>query len=202
MPGITVDGDGPLITGKRFDLKTDLGKTKLTQVVGELPIEGKPVTVVATGRAKTPEVVALVQALGAAGAPTVLIKTTGRQGLPSEITFTPAKRISAPEACSVVTMIDGKDLSTTVWPLGGGLARRQRKGLAGPDLTHASESIGKAIAGCDSKMAFVSSDDPISWELTYNLAGTVLGADDKKRLETLVLLPEPPVPGRAVKSLE
>ena len=34
--------------------------------------------------------------------------------------------------------------------------------------------------------------------MTFNLAGTVLRSDTKKRVETLVLLREPPVAGRPI----
>ena len=44
----------------------------------------------------------------------------------------------------------------------------------------------------------LTSDDEITWELAFNLAGTVVKADEKKKIDTLVLLREEPVAGRAV----
>ena len=88
--------------------------------------------------------------------------------------------------------------STALWPVKGAMAKRQRKGLAGPDLSHTGEELTKEIAACDSTMAFFSSDDEISWELAFNLAGTVVKADEKKKIDTLVLLREEPVAGRPV----
>jgi hypothetical protein len=91
-----------------------------------------------------------------------------------------------------------KDLSTAVWPFKGGLGRRHRKGFAGPDLSHTSEQLKKDLASCDSTTAFFSGDDTISWEMTYNLAGTVLNSDEKKKIDTLVIPREAPVAGRPV----
>lgn len=200
MPALLVDAEGPYLDGKRIDLAAAGGKEKLAKILGALPIDGKPVILVAQGRAKTPHVAAVVEALGAAGAPAITIKTNGRSDLAKEIVVTPAARVPGPPACSVVTMVMGADLSTAIWPYKGGLGKRQRKGLAGPDLTHTGDELKKAIAACSSTMAFVSSDDPISWELTYNLAATLLASDEKKKLDTLVLLPEPPVAGRPIET--
>ena len=117
--------------------------------------------------------------------------------MPKEITVTPESRVSAPPGCSVTATVL-KDLSTALWPVKGAMAKRQRKGLAGPDLSHTGEELTKQIAACDSTMAFFSSDDEISWELAFNLAGTVVKADEKKKIDTLVLLREEPVAGRPV----
>jgi hypothetical protein len=97
-------------------------------------------------------------------------------------------------------MVMKDDLSTAVWPYKGGLGKRQRKGLAGPDLSHTGETLEKEIGACDSTMAFFSSDDGVGWEMAYNLAGTVVISDKKKKIDTLVLLHEAPVAGRAVGS--
>lgn len=197
MPDLLVDPEGPYLGGRRVDLAAATGRDELARVVGELPIEGKPVPVTVEKKAKTPHVAALVAALGKAGAPKVVLKTDGRDDLPKEITVTPESRVSTPPGCSVTAMVL-KDLSTAVWAYRGGLAKRQRKGFAGPDLTHTGETIKKEMAACDSTMAFFSSDDAIAWEMTYNLGATVLASDEKKKIDTLVLLTEAPVAGRAV----
>ena len=51
---------------------------------------------------------------------------------------------------------------------------------------------------CDGTTAFFSGDDTVGWESAFNLAGTVLVSDKKKKVDTLVLLTEEPVAGRAV----
>jgi len=91
-----------------------------------------------------------------------------------------------------------KDLSTAVWPFKGGLGKKQRKGFAGPDLSHTGETLSKEITNCNSNVAVFSADDSVLWEHTFNLAGTVLQSDEKKKLDTLVLPREAPVAGRAV----
>jgi biopolymer transport protein ExbD len=197
MPELTVDEDGPYLGGRRVKLADPDGPAKLAKIVADLPIEGKPVVLLADKRAKVSQVAAVVAALGEAGAPKVTIKTEGRKDLPAQLDVTPESRVSSPPACSVVVTVL-KDLSTAIWPVKGGRAKKQRKGLAGPDLSHTGEQLEKDLAGCESTMAFFSGDESLGWELAFNLAGTVLTSDKKKRVDTLVLLKEEPVAGREV----
>jgi hypothetical protein len=92
-----------------------------------------------------------------------------------------------------------KDLSTAIWPFKGGMGKRQRKGLAGPDLSQTGEQLTKEIAACSGSIVFFSAAEELPWEMAYNLAGTVLVADEKKKIDTLVLLRATPVAGRQVK---
>jgi biopolymer transport protein ExbD len=198
MPELTVDSDGPYLGGQRVNLAEATGPEKLTKIVKDLPINGKPVTLVANKHAKVSAVAAVVTALGEAGAPKVTVKTDGRSDLPKTLELTPESRLSSPPGCSVVATVL-KDLSTALWPFKGGVsAHKQRKGLAGPDLSHTGEQLEKDLGACDSTTAFFSGDDSVGWESVFNLAGTVLTSDKKKRLDTLVLLREEPVAGRAV----
>jgi biopolymer transport protein ExbD len=197
MPDLLVDNDGPYLAGTRINLVDPQGPEKLAKIVKELPINGQQVTLTVEKKAKTSYVAAVVAALGYAGAPTVKIKTDGRDDLPKEITVTPEVRVAALPACTVTTMVL-KDLSTAIWPVKGGTAKKQRKGMAGPDLSNTGEQITKDLAGCDATLALFSGDESVPWENAFNLAGTTLKADEKKKLETLVLLREAPVAGRAV----
>lgn len=197
MPELLVDSAGPYLDGQRVDMTQTEAKEKLTKIIKALPINGQPVTLIAEKKAKTPHVAIVVAELGAAGAPKVTIKTDGRDDLPKEIVVTPEAALTTPAPCSVSAIVM-KDLSTAVWPFKGGLGKRHRKGFAGPDLSHTSEQLKKDIAACDSPIALFSGDDTISWEMTYNLAGTIKVSDEKKKIETLVIPREAPVAGRAV----
>ncbi len=148
-------------------------------------------------KAKVSAVAAVVVALGDAGAPKITVKTDGRNDLPKTLELTPEARVSSAPGCAIVATVL-KDLSTAVWPFKGGLAKKQRKGLAGPDLSHTSEQLEKDVAACESTVAFFSGDDGVGWESVFNLAGTVITSDKKKKIDTLVLLHEEPVAGRAV----
>jgi biopolymer transport protein ExbD len=197
MPELIVDTDGPYLGGQRVKLGDAEGAEKLVRIVKELPINGKPVTLQVDKKAKTSHVAAVVAALGDAGAPKVTIKTEGRNDLAKEIAVTPESRISAAPPCSIVATVL-KDFSTAIWPLKGGTAKKQRKGLAGPDFSHTGEALEKELAACESTDAFFSGDDGVAWESIFNLAGTVLASDKKKRIDTVVLLHEDPVAGRPV----
>jgi len=127
----------------------------------------------------------------------VTIKTDGRGDLPKEIAVTPESKGAAPPGCAVVTMVL-KDLSTAVWAVKGGVGKKQGKGLAGPDLSRAGDQLTKDLAACDAHVAYFSGDDAVPWELVFSLAGTTIKADEKKKIEALVLLRETPVAGRPV----
>ena len=201
VPALIVDSVGPYLGITRIDVKQENWREKMATVIKDFPIKAdEPVTVIAEKRAATPYVAALVDALGKAGATKVLLKTDGRDDVPKELMVVPPSKVSSPPGCSVTVSVL-KDLSTAVWPFKGGLGKKQRKGLAGPDLSNTADIIKKDLAACDSSYAFFSSDDAIGWEMAYNLAGTLKVADDKsekKKIETLVLLAESPVAGRTV----
>ncbi|AUX26246.1 hypothetical protein SOCEGT47_068070 [Sorangium cellulosum] len=198
MPELLVDSMGPYLGGQRVNLAQKDGAERLAKVIRALPIDGKPVTLLAEKKAKVSAVAAVVTELGAAGAPKVTIKTDGRDDLPKEITVVPEGSVSKPPACAVSTMVL-KDLATAIWPFGGGMGKRQRKGLAGPDLSNTGEQLSRDIAACKASVAFFSADDEVPWEMAHNLAGTVLASDKKKKLDTLVLLRVAPVAGRPVQ---
>jgi biopolymer transport protein ExbD len=198
MPELLVDELGPYIGGRRVELNQPQGPERLSTLIRELPFDGKPVTVLADKKAQPRAVAAVVTELGLAGVKTVVLKTDGRDDLPKEITVTPESHAASPPACAVTTMVL-KDLSTAIWPFGGGMGKRQRKGLAGPDLSNTGEQLTKAIGACSAAVAFFSADDNVSWEMAHNLAGTVLASDTKKKVERLVLLSRAPVAGRPVQ---
>jgi hypothetical protein len=200
MPPVTVDDMGPFINGQRSDLKEKDGPAKLKKVISELPIKGKEVPLVILKKAKIPDVLAVVKELGAAGAPSVKIKVgEGRGDLPKEFSIVPQGKLAdKPPACAVVAMVS-KNLATDVWAITGGTGKRHVKGFAGPDLSNTGETLKKAIKKCDSKIAFFSADESLDWELAHMIGGAILANDEEKKLTTLVLLDEAPVPGRPVK---
>jgi len=197
VPSLLVDAQGPYIGTERVRMQDPNAAEVLTKLVKELPIDGKPVTLIVEKKAKIVHVAAVVTELGKAGAPKVTLKTDGRNDVPKELSITPEPRVSSPPACSETAMVL-KDLSTALWPVKGGTARKHRKGFAGPDLSNTGDQIKKDLNGCDSTMAFFSADETVEWEMAYNLAGTILNSDEKKKIDTLVLLSQVPVAGRPV----
>src|SRR5690349_2590657 len=67
MPELTVDADGPYLNGMRVKLADPNGPEKLTSIVKDLPINGKPVSLLVDKKAKVSAVAAVVAALGDAG---------------------------------------------------------------------------------------------------------------------------------------
>ncbi|MEZ4308113.1 MAG: biopolymer transporter ExbD [Polyangiaceae bacterium] len=197
MPSLLVDAEGPYLGIERVRMQDPKAAEKLTKLIADMPIDGKPVTLIVEKKAKIQHVAAVVTELGKAGAPKVILKTDGRNDVPKELTITPQSRLTgAPPACTVAAMVM-KDFATAVWPIRGGTARKHTKGMAGPDLSNTGAQLKKDIEACDSTAVF-SSDDTIEWELAFNLAGTIVVSDEKKKIDTLVLLSEIPVAGRPV----
>ncbi len=200
MPPVTVDDMGPFIAGQRANLKEQGGAAKLKEVVSGLPIKGKEVSLIVLKNAKITDVFAVVRELGAAGAPSVKVKSSeGRAELPKEYSFVPQSKLAdKPPACTVVAMIS-KNLATDVWSVKGGTGKRHVKGFAGPDLSNTGETLKKALAKCDAKIAFFSADESLEWEMAHMIGGAILANDEEKKIATLVLLDEVPVPGRPIK---
>lgn len=202
MPSLTVDELGPYLNGQRPKLSEPDGPAKLKAIVAGLPIKGKGVTLAILKKAKTSDVVAVVNELGSAGAPTVTIKVGDtRKDLPSELVVTPRSQYTEmPPPCAIVGIITAK-LETDIWSVQGGTAKKHVKGMAGPDLSNAGESLQKDLKKCDAKVAFFTADDSHEWAVTHLIGGAIKVNDTEKKIEKLVLLDEVPVPGRAVKGL-
>lgn len=200
MPPVTVDNLGPYIDGQRADLKTPDGLARLKKSIAGLPLDGKEVTLVTLKKSKTGDVLAVVRELGAAGVPTVRIKTDARNDLPTELVVVPSNKLAAaPPSCSVTAHL-GEDFATRVWSVGGGLAKMHKKGMVGPDYSMTSDAAKKDVAKCKSDVALFSGEPDVDWELTFNLGGAVwANANPEGKLKTLVLVVDPPVAGRPVK---
>jgi hypothetical protein len=97
-----------------------------------------------------------------------------------------------------------RDSGVAVWSKGGGGAQRFTRGMAGPDLTSSTEALRKRASACDSPVWFLGTAETVTWGLAFDLAtrargnGATDGGDALRPHET-VLLPHPPVAGRAVK---
>lgn len=197
LPSLLVDAEGPYIGADRVRMNESGAAEKLAKLIRDLPINGQPVPLIVDKKAKIVHVAAVITELGKAGAPKVIVKTEGRADVPKEIAVTPEPKVSSPAACSETAMVL-KDLSTALWPIKGGTAKKHRKGFAGPDLSNTGDQLKKDFAGCESSVAFFSADEGVEWQMAYNLAGTMLVADEKKKIESLVLLSQVPVAGRPV----
>lgn len=198
-PQITIDEMGPYIAGERAKMKEPGGPEKLKKVVSGLKLDKMPVEVVAFKKSKFVDVLAVVKELAAAGVTEIKIKGETRNDLPKELLIVPESKLSeAAPPCSVVAMITAK-VETDVWAVSGGTAKKHTKGMAGPDLSNAGESLKKDLKKCDSKIAFFSADETLEWEYAQMIGGAILVNDEEKKIKTLVLLDEVPVPGRPTK---
>jgi hypothetical protein len=199
MPALGVDETGIQIGSYRVDLTKSSGRLRLGDLVARLPIAGKPVEVQVSSKSSTSDVALLLGELGSKGAPSITVKTDGRGDLPKEIALVPEKRVQNPDGCSIVAMVK-EDLSTAVWPMKGDrMGSLHRKGLAGPDLTSTGEALVKDLKLCQSRTAFFAAASTLKWVMAFNIGALILKSDGDKKIDTLVLLSEEPVPGRPVK---
>ncbi len=200
VPPVSIDDTGPFVNGERADLKDQPGRDRLHALVHRASDQGREVTLTILKRAKVPDVTAVVHELGLAGAPTIRISySEGRKDLPKELVVVPSSKLTdKPPPCSVVAMVE-KDISTSVWSIQGGAGKKHDKGLAGPDLGNAGETLEKEIKKCDSTFAFFSAAPTLNWELAHEIGGAVIANDKEKKLKTLVFIEETrKLPGRPV----
>lgn len=199
VPPILVDTLGAVIGNRRAKaLDKDEGRRELEKIVAEIPFDSAPVVVKALPKAKVPDVVETVWALGKGGAKSIKIMTNGRDDLPKELLVTPQHLISDPKPCSVVAMVTEKN-DTGVWSFKGGGGVKKRAGFAGPDLSNTGEAIEDWLARCDSDTAFFSTAANMPWEHAFAMGGLLRKHDEKGKIDKLVLLGIEPVAGRPVE---
>jgi hypothetical protein len=160
------------------------------------PVADQAVPILATRDAKEPKVAAVVAALRAAKAKSVVVHTATRDRSTgeAELTLHPA---AIPD-CSAVAMIE-HDGGVAVWSKGGGGAQRYTRGMAGPDLSASTDTLRKRAAGCDSPVWLAAAADTVTWGLTFDLILRAKGSPTSvlKPTET-VLLTRPPTAGKPV----
>jgi hypothetical protein len=161
-------------------------------VTGRPMIEGQNVTMIAMRPAKPSAVAAVVAALRKAKAQSVTVKTESREGATETLQLVFASQV--PD-CAVVAWI-AKDASINVWTAGGGVAKRQAHGLAGPDMTLGTELVRTTWAGCTSGQIIVGAEDTMSWGLVFDLATRVLSSPGSRA--NAAILVSGAVPGRKV----
>jgi hypothetical protein len=198
IPDVIVDDLGAYIGGERARLGEKEGPAKLKDIVSRLPIKDQTVPVNAQRNSLIRDVSAVVWELTLAGAKDIVLKTDGRDELPTEIVITPETKIKDVPGCTVCVMVNDK-LDTGVWKFDGGLGTKHGRGLAGPDLSNTEETLRERFTNCNSDVAFFGGSFIHKWEHVFNLGGLIKKADDEKKIKRVVLLTAEPVAGRKVE---
>ena len=198
IPDISVDTAGVNLGGDRVVMTAPDSPKKLRDAVARVSLSGKAVTVVALRTARTPDVAALVAALGEAGVIEVSLRTQDRTKKDATLKVVPERKLGKLEGCTVIAMVQ-KDRTTASWPVRGATATRYPRGMAGPDLSSTVDGVRKQLTGCASTVLVISGDDTVEWGLTFDLADRLQTADPPLKIATWALAREAPVAGRAVK---
>lgn len=199
VPPILVDTLGAVIGTRRAkDLDKEKGQKELEKIVADIPFGSDPVVVKALPKAKVPDVVETIWALGKGGAKKIIVRTDARDDLPKELVLTPQHLVTDPKPCSVVAMVT-ETADTGVWSIKGGGGIRKRKGFAGPDLSNTGATIEEWLARCDSDTAFFSTAANMPWEHGFAIGGLFRNHDKDGKIAKLVLLGTEPVAGRPVE---
>jgi hypothetical protein len=199
VPGLAVDRSGAMIAFERVTLDSRDAPQKLRTELERHKkfLEGQEVKMPAERRVKPAWVSMLLEALGEVGVARALVRTETRAEYPGEVGFVPLSKAKSAPSCSVVMMIT-EDRGTAVWKLGGGVAGKRGKGMAGPDLTLTGETIERYAKGCpEGTVGFVAGADGVDWGLVFDLAASSRKLP-KAYFASLAVLPEPPVAGRPV----
>ncbi|HEX6276684.1 MAG TPA: hypothetical protein VFZ53_26760 [Polyangiaceae bacterium] len=198
-PGLAVDKSGAMIGFERVSLDARDAPQKLRTELERHKrfFEGQDAKLPVERKVKPAWVSMMVEALGAVGAARALVRTETRADFPGEVGFVPLAKAKTAPACSVVMMIL-EDRGTAVWKLGGGVAGKRGKGMAGPDLTLTGETVERYAKGCSaSTVGFVAGAEGVEWGLVFDLAASTRRLP-KAYFTDLAVLGEPPVAGRPV----
>lgn len=198
-PELVVDNIGPKVGFARINLQFPEGRAKLAAEIAAVRqrISTAELRLTVDRKANPEWVEVYLAELGAAGFDKVVIRTETRGEYPAELRFVPDSKVGDAPPCSVVAMIL-EDRGTAVWKLGGGVAGKRGKGMAGPDLTMTGETIERNAKACkNGSLFFVAGAPSIEWGLVYDLAASASTLEGV-RFESRVLLSETPVPGHKV----
>ncbi len=202
-PTIAIDTGGVLVGGNRVTLE---GAGVAARLKGELEghqafLQNQEVRISAERKVSPAFVARVLEGLGDAGASRVLVRTSTRADFPTEVGFLPPEKARSAPRCSVVSMILA-DRSTATWQLGGGVAGKRSKGMAGPDLTLTGETIAERAKRCkESQVVFVTGAEGVEWGLVYDLAASTktLGQAYFSDAALVAGGDQVPVPGRPVE---
>lgn len=199
-PDLVIDNIGPKVGFARINLQFPEGRGKLAAELAEnrRHLESKEVRLIVDRKAKSEWVSVYLAELAKLGVSWISVRTETRREYPSELGFTPESKVNTKPPCSVVAMIL-EDRGTAVWKIGGGVAGKRAKGMAGPDLTMTGETIERLGKACkEGNALFVAGAPVIEWGLIYDLAASTQSLGGARLFQTRVLLSELPVPGHRV----
>jgi hypothetical protein len=171
---VVVDDGAAMFDGDRIDLTSPEPKGRLSTAVSGKKVAGESITIVAARETKMPKVAQVIAAVAGANPKAIVVKTMKRDRTSVDLPIAlDAKR----EGCAAVGYV-AKDSSSSSWPASGATATRYTKGMAGPDITRASDGLRKLVGACDATHLFVGSDEGVTWGLVADLAIAVLDPED------------------------
>jgi hypothetical protein len=192
LPEFIVDSNNVAV-GKEHVPTAPPGLTdRVATLLGSAAIDGRTPDVVIMRNLKPSQVAGVLAALRRASATGANIKTEARDGTTQKLAVSFAMRV--PD-CATVAWI-AKDDSISVWPAGGGVAKRVIRGLAGPDMTLGLEAI-RAREGCSASEMVFGSDEAKTWGLVFDLATGALQAPGARA--SAAILVTSATPGRPVE---
>lgn len=194
---LAVSDDALSVNGVRVEFQGLDPKVRMVQeLAGKPKIAGEVVSVEIARQTKAPKVAIVLAALKDSKATAVTVRTAKRDGVVTDVPFGYQEN---PPPCSAAAFI-AKDISISVWPISGQVAKRFAKGMAGPDLTMGGDAFRKAASSCDSPIAYVAADESITWGLVFDLALAAKegGEGGAFRAQKFGVPLDGPVPGRKV----
>lgn len=163
-----------MFDGDRVDFAAPDVKGRLGTGVTGKKVAGETVTIVAARETKMPKVGQVIAAVAAAKPKAIIVKTMKRDRTTVDL---PVAMSAKRDGCAAVGYV-AKDSSSSSWPASGATATKYTKGMAGPDITRASDGMRKLASACDATHIFVSGDEGVTWGLVADLAIAVLEPED------------------------
>ncbi len=188
-PQLAVDDTAAFVSGERIDLNAPDPKGRFTTVLGNAKSAGEDLTLEAARDTKFPKAALVIAGIGKVNAKSLVVRTPKRDRTQAEIPIALKPQV---EPCAAVAWIS-KDVSTSIQSAAGTGGARFTKGMAGPDLTRASEGIKKLAGNCASPVIYVAADESVTWGLVVDLILSVTdeegGASKIKEAYVLPRLP-------------
>jgi hypothetical protein len=197
-PQLAVDDTAAFVSGERIDMAAPDPGGRYATVLGTKKVSGEDLVLEANRDAKFPKLALIVAAAAKAGAKSLLVRTPKRDRTPGEIAITLRPKWAE---CSAAGFIS-KDNATTAQTAAGRSGARFTKGMAGPDMTRASEGIRKLAAACESPLWVASADPEITWGVVADLILAVATPDDggtPAKTREVAIVAKPPGGGHKVE---
>lgn len=160
---------------------------RLKELLGRLPVDNRPVSVLAANTAKLSQVAELTRALGQVGASEIDIITMAAHASSATLKIDPLGRVPMQaERCGVHIIVKSDDLAELKWgQRGKGLSIPWRPN--GPDISSIVASLNERMKTCPTTVWMLAAQGDATWEIAF-VIGMAVSRSANTAAETRYLM--------------